>query len=262
VVSSSAATRLLHLVPSQTSLSPNTASQDCADYAQGMSAHPLAFLGRYLPRLCSPMLTPYHARPPGPQVKALAKNDGTTLVSTIVRLAKESEARITTLQFVASDPCSCRIREPAVCLCLPSSPCFALPLTPPSLPPLLPAILASTLLPRPASRSSTPSWCSPQAGPCTSGRRVRPAGRRGERRPMRLTQSKPFGRRRGEGGPGRVGEWRGDLTSPPLCPTFPTSSGEPASSYLSGVCGCRPLAFGENLAEYLMDFLTQARRLW
>ncbi|GIM04796.1 hypothetical protein Vretimale_9300 [Volvox reticuliferus] len=39
--------------------------------------------------------------------------------------------------------------------------------------------------------------------------------------------------------------------------------GEPgvtASDYLTRVCGCRPLGHGENLAEWMMDFLTQADR--
>ncbi|KXZ46460.1 hypothetical protein GPECTOR_43g896 [Gonium pectorale] len=36
--------------------------------------------------------------------------------------------------------------------------------------------------------------------------------------------------------------------------------GVAASDYLTHVCGARPLAHGENLAEWLMDFLTQADR--
>ncbi|GLI60770.1 hypothetical protein VaNZ11_003002 [Volvox africanus] len=37
-------------------------------------------------------------------------------------------------------------------------------------------------------------------------------------------------------------------------------TGVTASDYLTSVCGCRPLGHGENLAEWMMDFLTQADR--
>ncbi|GLC42438.1 hypothetical protein PLESTF_000812600 [Pleodorina starrii] len=37
-------------------------------------------------------------------------------------------------------------------------------------------------------------------------------------------------------------------------------TGVAASDFLTNVCGCRPLGHGENLAEWMMDFLTQADR--
>ncbi len=36
-------------------------------------------------------------------------------------------------------------------------------------------------------------------------------------------------------------------------------AGMVASDYLTRVCGCRPLAHGENLAEWMVDFLTMVR---
>ncbi len=38
-----------------------------------------------------------------------------------------------------------------------------------------------------------------------------------------------------------------------------THTGVVASDYLTHVCGSRPLHHGENLAEWMMDFLTMVR---
>lgn len=38
--------------------------------------------------------------------------------------------------------------------------------------------------------------------------------------------------------------------------------GVTASDYLMSTCGCRPLAHGENLAEWMMDFFTKVAGRW